>query len=300
VYRYVPEAAARVAALETGQFDILFATPVQDYQRLNATGDFDFHTPPQYGGSLTYLGSNKMRPMFQDVQVRQALNYALDKESIVRVVFPINGQVAYGNLPPHFSSAYPDAESIGYHYDPEQARQLLEEAGWVVGAGNVREKDGQRMDLNFMIITSQEATATAQIVQANLREVGIEATITQTDSWAALQPTLLEGDYDLWLGGYGWGSPTILDFWFGAESASNVDHLDDPTVYALLAETGQASTIEERDAKYQELDRHLTEQAIWAPIVFVNDLVAVNKRVRGYRFTPAGEQSFATDWSLAE
>lgn len=299
VYRYIPEAAARVAALETGQFDILFATPVQDYERLKATGDFEFHTPPQYGGSLLYVGPNKSRATFQDLKVRQAINYAIDKESIQRVVFSINGQVAYGNLPPHFTSAYPNAESIGYHYNPDTARQLLDEAGWTMGAGGVREKGGEKLSWSFLIITSQEATATAQIVQQNLKDVGIETTITQTDTWAALQPTLLEGDYDIWLGGYGWGSPTILDFWFGRESASNVDHLQDPVVFDLLDQTGQAATIEERDAKYQELDKYLTEQAIWSPILFTNDLVAVNKRVVNYRFTPAGEQSFATDWGLA-
>lgn len=299
VYRYIPETASRVAALETGQFDILFATPVQDYERLKATEQFEFHTPPQYGGNLTFLGSNKSRPVFQDLNVRRAFSYAIDRESIQRVVFPVNGQVAYSMLPPHFPSAYPDAESLGFHYDSDMANQLLDEAGWVMGSDDVREKDGQQMSFSLMTTSAPDATATAQIIQQNLKDIGIETTITQLESWTTLRPTLLEGDYDIWLGGTGWSSPTILDFFFGEQSGSNVDHVTDQMVFDLLAATGQASTITERDAKYQELDKYLTEQGIWVPIVFLNDIVAVNKRVKGFRFTPAGEQTSPTDWAIA-
>jgi peptide/nickel transport system substrate-binding protein len=296
VYRFLPEEGARVAALESGQFDILYATPARDYERLKASGNYQFFTPPRYGGALFYIWFNLTRQPFGDVNVRRALNHAVDREGIELAVFQgITGKAAYGYLPPHFAAHYPDAKAIGYPYDPEKAKRLLDEAGYTVGPNGVRTKDGKELSFDLIAWTWPEISAGAQAVAANLKEIGVRVTIQQLELSAAVDVARAM-NYDLWAGLWGWGNPTVLDSYFPSNAAFNFTGLNDPQLDELFRAAAAANDIEERDARYREIDRYLIEQAYWIPIAFETDLVTVRNRVNGFTFNQFGDPSFPTDW----
>lgn len=296
--KVLPEAATATAALETGQIDVLFGTSVQDYDRLKDGSEFTFLTPPKYGGDLLYTSMNMERAPFQDIAVRKAVNLAIDKEGIANAVFRnFAGTAAYGYLPPHFVSHYPDAKAIGYPYDEAKAAQTLEDAGWVEADG-VRTKDGTPLSFKLIVGNAPELVSTAQIVQSNLEAIGMKVDVVTNTSTATLE-TAAAGDFDMYLGRWGYGSPDVLNFFFPSDAANNRTHIKDATLDEMLATATGAQTIEDRDAGFMAVDEYLIQQAYWAPIVFETDIVAVRSTVSGFGFNAFGDTTFPTDWAKA-
>ena len=290
------EAATAVAALETSQIDVLFGTSVQDYERLKDSSDITFLTTPKYGGDLLYMNMHMDRGPFQDINVRKAVNLAVDKVGIAAAVFrDIAGTPAYGYLPPHFEAHFPDAESIGYPYNEDLAKQTLEDAGWVE-QGGVREKDGAQLSFKLIVGNAPEFVATVQIVQANLEAIGIKTEVVTNTSTATLEMAK-GGDFDIYMGRWGYGSPDVLNFFFPSDAANNRSKINDPQLDAMLEAATMAPTIEERNAKFMEVDKYLIEQAYWCPIVFETDLVAVRSNVTGFGFNQFGDTTYPTDWN---
>ncbi len=294
--RVLTEAATAVAALETGQIDVLYSTSVQDYDRLSNDSNFTFQTPPKYGGDLLHMTMNMDRAQFQDISVRRAINHAVDKVGIAAAVFrDIAGIPAYGYLPPHFPAHYPDAESIGYAYDEAAAKQLLDEAGWVDNGGT-REKEGTQLSFKLIAGNSPEIVATVEVIQSNLEAIGIQTTVELNTSTATLE-LASSGDFDLYVGRWGYGSPDVLNFFFPSDAANNRSNINDPVLDEMLNTATTAPTMDELNAGFMEVDKYLIEQAYWCPIVFETDLVAVRSSVTGFGFNQFGDTTYPTDWN---
>jgi peptide/nickel transport system substrate-binding protein len=126
-------------------------------------------------------------PLFQDVRIRQALAFGLDRQAFIDVVYEGYAEVADGLIPPSLWSANPEGITVLYPYDPEQAMALLEEVGWVMGEDGIREKDGQRLaveQLNFRTTISELGF---QICQENYRQIGVEVTSNFTEPTTTLE-----------------------------------------------------------------------------------------------------------------
>jgi ABC-type transport system substrate-binding protein len=179
VVRQAPEAGSRVAMLETGEAQIIAEVPPEDVERLKAGSDTD--VIEQTGLRTFFIAFNLDRPALQDVKVRQALNYAVDKQTIVDTIFlglaePLDSPV---------SSAMPGHVSVGqYAYDPEKAKALLAEAGWTDTDGDgVVDKDGQPLKLNILFSDSYpKEQEVVEAVQLYLKDVGVNLELWQTDA----------------------------------------------------------------------------------------------------------------------
>lgn len=289
------ESATAVATLEAGQIDILFGTSVQDYERLSAGTEFTFGTPPRYGGALLYLSMNMDREMFNDIELRRAFNHSIDKDGIAAAVFRnIAGIKADGYLPPHFAAHYPDAASISYAFDVDQANTMLDAAGWELTDG-VRAKDDNALNLKLIAGNTPEIMAMVQVIQANLEAIGVVVEVVLNTGTATLE-TASAGDYDLYVGRWGYGTPDVLNFFFPSDAANNRSNINDPKLDELLKTATLAPTIEELNAGFMEADKYLIEQAYWVPIVFETDLVAIRSTIEGYEFNQFGDESYSTDW----
>lgn len=165
VYRFVPESSTRVADLSTGTADLVSSIPNDQLAEVEAAGNIAL-TIPILGTAFVRVATDI--PPFDDPRVRRALNHAVDVDSIVQVlVGPDAGRLA---------SFFPDPRGLGFDetlepfaYDPDLARQLLEEAG--VGDG---------FNAEFQL-PSTSRTDVAEVIAANLEEVGIHVNIVLTD-----------------------------------------------------------------------------------------------------------------------
>jgi peptide/nickel transport system substrate-binding protein len=125
VWRKVTEEAARVAALEAGQADVINAVPAHDVERLRKNPRINIKTVP--GGRIYFLALNPGFKPWDNKLVRQAANYCVDADSIVKNIFDGNGEVLQGPVGPRVIGYNPNLKR--YPYDPKKARELLKKAG---------------------------------------------------------------------------------------------------------------------------------------------------------------------------
>lgn len=165
-FKAIAEAGSRAAALLSGEVQLAVEISPETSEQLSTNDGFEVATGPT--GALWFLAMNVENPVFADVRVRQALNYAIDKETIVSAILNDTAAIAYGPL----SSAFTDYNAAveGYFsYDPDKAKALLEEAGY----------DGTEVIFRTSIggsgMLSPEEMAT--FIQDSLREVGFNTKI---------------------------------------------------------------------------------------------------------------------------
>ena len=206
IYRVVGEASTANAELQSGQADIAeidFANADSIRESNPELNIVDFDTT-----SFNYYYTNQDEAkglLFTDVAVRQALHYALDRDLIADTVYQGYAIRAIGTQPVLSIAYRPEAIETPYDFDPDQARSLLDEAGWTEGDDGIREKDGER--LSFEILYSEgSATYEQQIpyMQQAWREVGIEM-VPAAVPFPTLIDNAIAGNFEMAIAGFSWG-----------------------------------------------------------------------------------------------
>ena len=229
------------------------------------------------------IGLNNRLAPFDDVRVRQAFNYALDKERLIETFSAGNGLVADGPLPPGMPG-YGGLESPSYPYDLEKARNLLADAGYADPA-----------DMGTLTFTTQGYGDVGPYITAVI-------TLWQEALGVTIAPLMLEpfAYYDeLYAGNTGhfyssgWCADypdpqNFLDILYHSESTQNLGGFADPQIDALLEMARTESDVNKRLGMYQEAERQIVQQA---PVVFTShglSAVLVNPDLQGYELTPIG------------
>jgi peptide/nickel transport system substrate-binding protein len=207
IYQVWPDEPAALEALRAGDLDFFQNIQASEVESIQAEESLDVEIYDTYDFGFWGLNLDTAKTtLFQDVEVRQALLYALDRQSIVDNIQLGYAEVAHGSQA-KLSIAYaPDKIRTKYNFDPEKAKQLLDQAGWVPGEGGIREKDGQRLSFDLMYPTGTPATEQqVAFIQEQWAAVGIEANPNGVDFNAVLVPAITESfDYDVVLLGFSW------------------------------------------------------------------------------------------------
>jgi ABC-type transport system substrate-binding protein len=155
-FRQIPDAGARLAALESGQVDAVDVPPTHQLERLRADPRFQVKSAPQPGMPWGWPMNTKRAPT-DELKVRQAMIYALDRAALVKNVLQGAYRPAYGPLTPVTFGYNPAVEKM-YPYDPRKAEALLDEAGWKKGPDGIRVKDGKPLVIeHYVFYTTSEA-----------------------------------------------------------------------------------------------------------------------------------------------
>ena len=298
VFRAVPDINARAIQLEAGDVDMALDLAVQDVERLRTNSEI--RVEEGAGSRQYYITMNNAKAPLDDVRVRQALNYAVDKEGIVQAVFL--GRYATVAEAVYLNPAVEGFVAAGsYAYDPEQAAALLEEAGWVDADGDgIREKDGQ--PLNLTLHTRRGGAAgdieIAELVQGMLQQVGVGVEIIVLDSAAFIAEVtkpVEEATYDLvslTVGTFTGDAEYIMETFYACDSAApryyNRAYFCDEEVDQLIEESSAIPTLEGRNEIYAEVVQRVFEQA---PILMLFDVIetaAMRNNVQGVYLEPAG------------
>lgn len=170
IFRVIPENSTRVAALLAGEVDIIQAVPPELVETLAQTPGIQVKGAP--GTQPKWMELNVTSPPFDDVTVRQALNYAVDKDLIIEAVYGGRAVALPGPLSPF--NNFVNKSLAPYPYDPDKALELLAEAGWSDSDGDgTLDKGGQ--PLAFTIDTLEEWRPLAEAVAGMYRELGLDA-----------------------------------------------------------------------------------------------------------------------------
>src|SRR5690606_10565538 len=267
--------ATRVASLETGEIHISMV-PAADAELFMDHPDFEVVSYPAQGVGLA-LWFNTEREPLDDLRVRQALAHAVDRQGIIDAALDGHGSPAHGPLPPSIWGYWEGVEDIGYDTDLSRAAALLDEAGWTLGDGQeFRSKDGKTLSLTLYISSNEEWIRAAELLQAQLRQLGVELNI-ENYAWGTFLQYLAEGRHDMHLLGYTYGDADVLYLLFHASQAGaglTFTFARDPELDPLLE--GQRTAVDpaERARLLADAQRRVVEQAYWAPI-YIPDLYVV-------------------------
>ena len=202
-FRFMPDPNTRILALQAGDVDVIFDVPPEATSLLEGLDDIQV-LPTGVSASqyiMVLLTGEEPYVLTQDIMVREALGYAIDREAILEVSFDGYAEASQLFSPPGVLGEYAD-RIVGYEYDPDRARSLLAEAGWTAPDGaDIREKEGQPLTLEFIngFPAGPENGQTAEIIQAQLREVGIDLKVTNVPDNATYSNLLKDKQGDLFL-----------------------------------------------------------------------------------------------------
>jgi peptide/nickel transport system substrate-binding protein len=197
IFRVIPEASTRVAALLAGEVDIIQSVPSELIDTLAQTPGVQVKTAP--GTQPQWLQLNVSDPLFEDVGVRQAMNYAMDKDLIVDAIYGGRAVPLPGPLSPF--NNFVNTDLSPYPYDPDKALELLAEAGWADTDGDgILDKDGQ--PFAFTLDTIEDWRPLAEAVASLYREIGIDASVRFWE-YSVVQPQLLACERQAYLDDWG-------------------------------------------------------------------------------------------------
>jgi|YNPNPStandDraft_1061719.scaffolds.fasta_scaffold09846_1 peptide/nickel transport system substrate-binding protein len=196
VFRVIPETSTRVAALLAGEVDIITEVPAELVDTLKKVPGIQVKTVP--GTRPLWMEMNVNQAPFNDVRVRQALNYAVDKDLLVKKVYNGLAKPLGGPLMPTNNFADPNLKP--YPYDKTKALALLKEAGWVPGPDKMLVKDGK--PFSFVIDTQEVTRSLAEALASMFRDIGIDATVRIWE-YSVLRPKLLAGERQAFVGDWG-------------------------------------------------------------------------------------------------
>ena len=292
-FSILPEEATRIAALESGDIDYVngISNPL-DVAILEAAGVTVQQAP---FGQVRMIYIQNHVPPFDDALVRQALNYAVNREEITQIVTDGADQISRGPISPGMLGYDPAIEEqCGYHFDLDRAKELMQEAGYTYGDdGMLITPDGEPFSLTLIGEPVDSGTAYMEVLQSMWRELGLDITLESTEP-SILYPRLTERDYQM---GYGRrGGWTSYDYLYAIYHSSTGRDLpgsmrsavNDPTTDAFL-EKNRALAMDNPDLQdsINELYCHIAEQAY---SVWISDGVfrpSIGPRVMGFVAGPA-------------
>jgi peptide/nickel transport system substrate-binding protein len=302
VYRVIPEPTTALTELLTGNTDYYLQPPAEQAARIKSAANTRLVTyPDRY---FVILGWNERRKPFDDVRVRRALTMAINRQAIIEGVLYGYGSVANATVPPFFWQYDPEAGAdVGYN--PERAKQLLAEAGWTDSNGDgILDKNGK--PFRFTIKTNkgnQTRADIAEVVQAELRKVGIDAQ-PQIVEWGALLEALQtpsRRDFDAVL--VGW----VTEFRIDDTDLFSCKKLDEPFQWVGYCDPATdrlldtLPTIVDRDASrplWQQYQRKIAQDQPYTFLYFVERLVGVSNRLRNVNPDARGDFAGASQWYI--
>ena len=283
---YLPiiEASTILAGLEAGEIDIAGLSQPRDVERLLESGQFSVIEELNLGLKPGVI-QNISRPPYDDVRVRQAFSLAVDREAMVKVILDGAGEPQYGPISPSVFGYWPGVEYIGYGYDLDKAKSLMEEAGFIYNDDGMLEKDGEPFTLQ--LYGSQEWTdpRVSEILQQEFEALGVDTEIVNLEygTWLG---TAVAGDFDAGVIGYGHGDVDILSIIFHTDSIGgfNLMKVSDPELDELLDRIRTETDPEKRQAAANDAQRLIVEKAYIIPLYAGTSYVMLSNRLQGNPF----------------
>ena len=236
--------------------------------------------PPDF--SISYVGFNASMPPFDDPKFRQALNHAVDKHLISNEVLSGLVEPAYGILPPGFPGFNPDL--TGLEYDPDVARQLLEESEYA---------DPETRPRIVVTVPGTGGTIGLDlevVIEMWKQELGVEVEIQQVE-WATYLQDLNQHKFQAYAG-LGWEADypdpqDFLDILFHTESSLNHGMYSNLEADAILEEARTETDVERRVELYQQAEELIVQDGAWLPLWYSGErYVLIKDYVKDYRVTP--------------
>jgi peptide/nickel transport system substrate-binding protein len=305
VYKIIPDLAVQLMELKRGTVDWMAPSPdqwVKETSNEEFLDEFNRYKYPIF--TYSYMGYNLRNKLFKDVRVRRAINYAVDKQKIIDAVLLGLGSVANGPYPPSSWAYNPKIKDPGYN--PEEAKKLLEEAGWVLNEeSGILEKNGKKF--SFTLMTNQGNSTrklTCEIIQAQLKEIGIDVKVRIQEWSSFIHQYIDKRQFDAIL--IGWSTavdPDNYSIWHSSqqkEGQYNFVSYSNPEVDKLLEEGRTEFDIDKRKKIYNRIHEILNSDQPYLFLYFADARQVIQKRFKNIKIEKAGIGHNFIKWYVPE
>lgn len=295
-YKLVSEPSLRVSAVQSGQADVAYNATPQELKSLKAAG-FTVATP-RYLGFVNGLAINTKLEPYNDLKVRQALQVAIDRKEILDTVYTPDWKLATSFIQSNVPGATDQSSLLAYN--PDKAAKLLDEAGWVKGAGGIRAKDGKQLTLtlhsNPYLVT---AKAVDELIAQQLGKIGWKVNIRAYDVVTYGEKVRFGGPavpaYEVTRSFIDAG--TVAGILTNANNGENWFALDesDKKLNSLRDQIASASTLAKRNPLLNDLQKYVLEQGYFIPRTqIVQRIYVQSPKVKGEVYNGVAYASYYT------
>ena len=284
IFRSIPDNSARLNELMAGNIDLADGINPSDATTISSDSNYQLIERPSM--NVGYLGLTTTRKPFDDVKVRQAINYAIDKQTIVDAFFEGYADVAKNPMPSSVSGYNDDIE--GYTFDPEKAKALLAESSY----------KGEELELWAMPVPRPympDGQKVAEAIQKNLEDVGVKTKIVSFE-WATYLEKAAAGEADMFLLGWTGDNGDADNFLYALLDEDNIGsnnytYYSNEEVHKLLIAAQSEVDEEKRNELYKQAQVLINDDAPWVNLAHSTPLLAAKANVADYVPHPTGSES---------
>lgn len=275
IYRAISENTSRLAALETGEIDIAYNVAPIDADTIKNNKNLVLISKPST--STEYITFNNTKAPFNNKDFRLAVNYAIDKQGIADSIFMGKAHTANSIVNPNVFGYNKDV--AGYPYNVSLAKEYLEKSGI------------KNPKFTLFVNDSPIRLQIAQIIQANLKEIGIDMNI-ETLEWGTYLQKTAQGEHQALLGGWVSGTsdadivlyPLLHSSSHGG--AGNRAFYTNKELDKIIEAARETSNVEDRKQLFMKAQEILQDDAPLGILLYKNENIGYNKNIKGFEFSP--------------
>ena len=290
-------------ALMLKAIDMIVLVNPRDLTRIQ--GSSDFILQPYNALSYSFFGYNFRNPVLADKRVRKALTLAVNRQEMLDSFFNGQGTIISGPFAPG-SWAY-NLDVAPAPFDPQQARELLQEAGYTPGANGIMQKDGQSLSLSLKVPIEKESEAVKRVVLAfsnYLKAIGVDVRVEFKEWQSWKEDVFLEHNFDIIFASWVFDdSADISSLFHSAEIGpwkNNFGAYSNPQVDSLIVESKLTLDHEKRRTINRKLHAVLADENPYTFLWTLTNYTAYNRKVRRVAIHPYKFFSFADEWFIAD
>ncbi|MBM3274664.1 MAG: peptide ABC transporter substrate-binding protein [Candidatus Sericytochromatia bacterium] len=306
IMKIIPDENAAFVQLKSQDIDVYQSAALTQYDQLKGLTDVTINETP--GLTYEHLDFNLKNPILKEKVVRKALAMAINRKEISEKIYKGLYEVAYSDQAKSSKDFYnPEVEAMN-PFDPEKAKQVLEDAGWKAGGDGIRAKDGKRLSFEITTTTGRKPRElTEQVLLQYMKNIGVELKINNVPGaklFGRPDGLLYTGKYDIAM--YAWVAnpdPNNKFLWHSKQAppnGQNYTNYSNPEVDKLTEEGNLTVDVKKRGDIYKRIQVILAEDVPMVPLLYWTTLDAVNHRVKNFKAnaTSAGNLWNSQEWAV--
>jgi peptide/nickel transport system substrate-binding protein len=304
ITRIIPDLSSQFMELIAGNIDLMNINPIQYSRVFPSRSELNdkINLYKEMGNGYTYFGFNLKKKPFDDLNIRKAISYAINKEEIINGVLLGLGEEITS---PYKPGTYWENKSINkISFDVSKSRELLEKSGYQLNANNIYEKDGKPLAFEILTNQNKQREMTAVLIQRRLQDIGIDVSI-RVNEWASFVNRFIKtGEFEAVV--LGWSlslDPDQYSIWHSSQDGPgqfNFIGYNNPRVDTLLENGRKELKNEKRKQIYDEFSKIIYDEQ---PIIYLYagyGLTAIHQKIKGVKkiTPPAGVFHNDYEWYI--
>lgn len=286
IFQVIPDNSSRLNALKNGEIDLMDGVNPTDVKSIESNDQLKVWNRPPL--NLGYLGFNVEKKPFDNKKVRQALNHAVDKKSLIDAFYAGNGKEAKNPMPQTIEGFNDDIDA--YKFDLDKAKKMLADAGYPDGF------DMELWAMNNPRPYLPQPQKIAEAIQSTFGKIGVKVKIKPVE-WSTYIEKLTKGESPAFLMGWTGDNGDADNFLYtllhkDAIDSNNMSRYSNDKVNKILKQAQTEADEDKRMDEYKKAQKMIHEDAPWIPLVYAEEPLAGNANLQDYQPNPTGSEPF--------